>query len=210
MIRKRLPLAVVAVGALWLAACASSSVQWSPTQPSPRPMEKRAVSSVEVFQDQAPPRPHIEVGVLSAEKARSAKSDVRAKLTGDMQKKAATLGCDAIHVRDVSQPEIPGSKKQPPMSLQAGCLMWTADQAPVATAPVPPPAPEAAPPAGPGCTNDMDCKGDRICENGQCVSPPSPTGAPPADAGASQVKCDRDTDCPGEDICQNKVCRPPR
>ncbi len=166
------------------------------------------MSSVEVFQDQAPQRPHIEVGVLSAEKARSTKSDVRAKLTESMHKKAATLGCDAIHVRDVSQPEIPGSKKQPPMSLQAGCLMWTADQAPVATAPVPPPAPTAAAPAGPGCTNDMDCKGDRICENGQCVSPPSPTGAAPADAGATLVKCDRDTDCPGEDICQDKACRP--
>lgn len=34
-----------------------------------------------------------------------------------------------------------------------------------------------------GCTKDTDCKGDRICEAGVCVSPaqppPSPTAAPP-------------------------------
>lgn len=25
-----------------------------------------------------------------------------------------------------------------------------------------------------GCTKDTDCKGDRICENGKCVSPERP------------------------------------
>lgn len=29
-----------------------------------------------------------------------------------------------------------------------------------------------------GCTKDTDCKGDRICEAGQCVSPPAPTPTP--------------------------------
>jgi TolB protein len=43
-----------------------------------------------------------------------------------------------------------------------------------------PPAPEAstnsAPPGAPasGCTKDTDCKGDRICEKGNCVSPAAP------------------------------------
>jgi Tol biopolymer transport system component len=32
------------------------------------------------------------------------------------------------------------------------------------------PAPESPAPEG-GCTKDMDCKGDRICEKGKCVSP---------------------------------------
>lgn len=27
------------------------------------------------------------------------------------------------------------------------------------------------PPAADGCTKDTDCKGDRVCESGRCVSP---------------------------------------
>ena len=43
-----------------------------------------------------------------------------------------------------------------------------------------PPAPAPAPPAG-GCTKDTDCKGDRVCQRGECVDPtPTPTPAPPA------------------------------
>jgi hypothetical protein len=42
--------------------------------------------------------------------------------------------------------------------------------APVAVAPVAAAAPAAAPAAG-GCLKDTDCKGDRVCERGSCVSP---------------------------------------
>jgi len=31
------------------------------------------------------------------------------------------------------------------------------------------------------CTKDTDCKGNRVCENGQCVSPPSEASNPPAE-----------------------------
>jgi hypothetical protein len=45
-----------------------------------------------------------------------------------------------------------------------------------AAPPVPPPPPAATPsepaaPKGAGCSKDMDCKGDRICDKGECVSP---------------------------------------
>ncbi|MGE0320737.1 MAG: hypothetical protein AB7S68_00450 [Polyangiaceae bacterium] len=33
------------------------------------------------------------------------------------------------------------------------------------------PAPPDAPPTAPGCGKDTDCKGDRICKEGQCVDP---------------------------------------
>jgi hypothetical protein len=33
------------------------------------------------------------------------------------------------------------------------------------------PPPAAAAPVGPGCSRDTDCKGDRICANGQCRMP---------------------------------------
>jgi len=37
---------------------------------------------------------------------------------------------------------------------------------------------EVAPPAPDGCVYDTQCKGDRICEEGRCVSPPPPAPAP--------------------------------
>jgi Tol biopolymer transport system component len=46
-----------------------------------------------------------------------------------------------------------------------------------------PPAPThpgpAAPPSGGGCTKDTDCKGDRVCDHGSCVSPSAPPAPPP-------------------------------
>jgi hypothetical protein len=235
MISTNIRIGLVVLGAATLLSGCASKLTWAPTQPSPRPMQKRPISTVEVFNDQAPARPHVEVGTIAGEKKRSSTTDARATLTGEMHKKAATLGCDAIFVRDVSQPEIPGSKKQPPVTLQAGCLMWTADAAPPGAVPpgavppgaVPPgavPPGEAAPgavpgpgvpPATVGCANDMQCKGNRICENGQCVSAPSPTTGEPegADAGAGKSdgkKCDMDTDCPGDEICQGHQCKSAR
>lgn len=211
-----LRLGLVGLGAAVLVAGCAPKLTWNPTQPSPSPMAKRDVSSVQVFDDKAPERPHVEVGVIAGQKKRSTSTDVRAKLTEAMHKKAAKLGCDAIHVRDVSEAEIPGSKKQPPISLEAGCLMWTAEATPAVPPPgaqPPPPAAAPPPPAAPlGCANDMQCKGNRICENGQCVSPPSPTTGPAADGGAptaSGKKCDMDTDCPGDEICQNHLCANP-
>ena len=45
----------------------------------------------------------------------------------------------------------------------------------------------AAPPTNGGCSYDTQCKGDRVCEAGQCVSPPAaapgavaPEATPPA------------------------------
>lgn len=50
-----------------------------------------------------------------------------------------------------------------------GCVVETMDNAVAPTAPV-----GAAPPTTPveasGCVKEMDCKGDRVCEGGQCVS----------------------------------------
>lgn len=40
------------------------------------------------------------------------------------------------------------------------------------------------------CSKDVDCKGDRVCEEGACVSPPAPAAlppAPPAPNGAAPV-----------------------
>lgn len=60
---------------------------------------------------------------------------------------------------------------QPPLKLPPSAMVLPA----AAPAPV---GAEAIPPVGtPGCSKDADCKGDRICEKGTCVSPP-PKAAP--------------------------------
>jgi len=55
----------------------------------------------------------------------------------------------------------------------------------------------AVPTAASACDKDTDCKGDRICEQGKCVSP-VPTG-----------RCGKDTDCPGNEICEENRCISP-
>jgi hypothetical protein len=37
----------------------------------------------------------------------------------------------------------------------------------------------------PGCGRDVDCKGDRVCESGQCVSPPAAPPESPVPASPS-------------------------
>jgi hypothetical protein len=67
-------------------------------------------------------------------------------------------------------------------------------------------------PASMGCSRDIDCKGDRICDRGACVAPQTPVqpkamppapAAPPAKPAGS---CERDSDC-DRGICFEGVCR---
>ncbi|MBW2458797.1 MAG: hypothetical protein JRI68_30135 [Deltaproteobacteria bacterium] len=48
-----------------------------------------------------------------------------------------------------------------------------------------------------GCEKDTDCKGDRTCTNGKCVSPDEPKS------------CEKDTDCAGDRVCTEDKCGPP-
>lgn len=51
------------------------------------------------------------------------------------------------------------------------------------------------------CTNDQQCKGERVCLNHQCTAAPTPK--------AMSEKCRKDTDCPGDAICETSQCRLP-
>jgi len=55
--------------------------------------------------------------------------------------------------------------------------------------------------SGYACNTDADCKGDRVCEAGKCVSPS--VGAGPM---AGPMRCQQDKDCQGNDVCENDVC----
>ena len=77
-----------------------------------------------------------------------------------------------------------------------------------APAPAVPPSPAVAatPPAAGGCGMDTDCKGDRICQGGQCVAP-SPVAPPRV---TREGACTKDTECKGDRICVDGQCVAPR
>jgi len=70
---------------------------------------------------------------------------------------------------------------------------------------------------GRGCSKDTDCKGDRICVSGVCVSPSSsgppgrtlPPQKPPAPAvpGPKAPQCESSADCERGEICFDGACR---
>ncbi len=51
------------------------------------------------------------------------------------------------------------------------------------------------------CTKDIECKGDRICIDGKCVSPPEKIQESP---------CTKDIDCEGDKICIDEKCVDPQ
>jgi hypothetical protein len=54
----------------------------------------------------------------------------------------------------------------------------------------------------PQCTKDTECKGARICVNGECVDAPPGSPAP--------KPCANDVECPGNTICENGICTEPK
>ena len=58
-----------------------------------------------------------------------------------------------------------------------------------------------------GCSSDSDCKGDRVCESGKCVSPSGGGGSGGAVATggaagcASECKSPAGTCCAGKGVC---------
>ena len=56
----------------------------------------------------------------------------------------------------------------------------------------------AVPRTASACDKDTDCKGDRVCEGGKCVS------------GATPGACEKDVDCPGAEVCEQNRCEPPK
>lgn len=54
--------------------------------------------------------------------------------------------------------------------------------------------------AGAQCTSRNDCKGNRLCESGQCVDPANAETA---------VYCTTDKECSGDLVCKKKQCVQP-
>ncbi len=54
-------------------------------------------------------------------------------------------------------------------------------------------------PTAAGCTKDTDCKGERVCEQGRCVSPRSAGGPSESDSKATGAECRKQVAC--VDMC---------
>ncbi|MBI5527627.1 MAG: caspase family protein [Deltaproteobacteria bacterium] len=84
-----------------------------------------------------------------------------------------------------------------------GQMVFVSSLGKTSSSATPSPAPTPPVPTPTGCAKDNECKGDRVCENGQCVSPPerAPQGVapppptvvvyqPPAPSGCAQRSSD--------------------
>ena len=191
----------IAIATLTIAATTTQGcgpkVTWTEVNQSPKVMLKRPVDSVQVFKDHAPDRPHVVVGTLTAFRKKRGKNDNINTFTAKLRRAAAKRGCDAIVVREIPQ-QLAG--KHAPYQVDADCLVWTGEAVPKAPA-----SSSVTEPAG--CTKDTDCKGDRVCEHGSCVSPP-PKAEPattPADSSTGQA-CEQDSDCGEGRTCIQGKC----
>jgi hypothetical protein len=135
---------------LFFAACVTTSSSVQPTNPSPRPLSPRPVTSVEVFTASQPPRPFVEVALIKA--SGSSQGDARTGLVQEMRSEAARIGCDGIVVNGSAETVAPhdgmgGSV----LGYSSACIVYTDTPArpatlaptPAAVAPTPAPAGEA-------------------------------------------------------------------
>lgn len=115
-------------------------------------------------------------------------------------------------------PEVPTARPRPayfvadrtvlPVSQGQAALpppVATAASSVAAAPPVAAPPPQAAATQRPdvrgGCASDAECKGNRVCKAGQCVTP-----VPTAAAALSSGGCASDAECKGGRVCTHGQC----
>jgi hypothetical protein len=61
------------------------------------------------------------------------------------------------------------------------------------------------------CSSDSDCKGDRVCDDGECVDPSGPTGTSSGTSGGCATLGDdcSTSSCCGSLVCAESVCTEP-
>ena len=89
--RKNLPLAI-----LFLMGACGSSVHVTKLNQPPRPMQPRAVETVQVFAAGPPMRPRVDVAYLEAEQSSSFSTHKTPEIISNLRKKAADMGCDGV------------------------------------------------------------------------------------------------------------------
>lgn len=159
------PLAL-ALTALVLASCAQPRMtRTGPTQaPRPENCKYRLLTTV-------PAERYMELAVIDVDAAYAPKN--MATFGKKIAPKVCEAGGDAVIARANGNGQW----------IKATVLKRLPDAPPPPQPPMPPHhagQPPAAPAATAGCSFDTQCKGDRICVDGKCVSPPPAAAPPPA------------------------------
>ncbi len=84
------------IGLLAFLAGCGTTVQFTPTNASPRPLVARSADSVAIITTGTPNQPYVEVGLLEARQESAASSDEMPEIIQAMRQEAATIGCDAV------------------------------------------------------------------------------------------------------------------
>ncbi|HUJ62747.1 MAG TPA: hypothetical protein VLX92_29800 [Kofleriaceae bacterium] len=96
-----------------LGGCAASAAS-TPLAAPPHEMPARAVGSVEVFVGSQPPRPHLDVALVTVKRGQASIDDMVAVMRG----RAAELGCDALVIAG-------GFGRNGIEGLVGGCAVYT-------------------------------------------------------------------------------------
>lgn len=82
--------------ALVIATACGTTTRFSPTNPSPRPMQPRDPGSVHVYTTGHPDVPFTEVGVIQSRQSSRLSLHEMPEIIREMRKKAANIGCDGV------------------------------------------------------------------------------------------------------------------
>jgi hypothetical protein len=83
------------LGLSFLAAC-GTTVQFAPTNPSPRALSPRPPETVQIYTTGTPDEPYAEVGILQARQASTVSFDEFPDVIAEMREEAAQIGCDGV------------------------------------------------------------------------------------------------------------------
>ena len=90
----RVPALIVAL----LTVACGTTTQWVPTNPSPRPLQPRHPSTVEIWTTGVPNRPYTEVGIITARQSSELSVDDMPEIINELRAEAASIGLSLIHI----------------------------------------------------------------------------------------------------------------
>ena len=168
------PIFVGAMVVSWTAiGCAvPNRVVYSAVNQPPRPFQRKAAESVDVFIGKPPDRPHLDAGVFEIYQGKYDDASGRSTedMIGTLRVHSALRGCDAVQILGI---EIVGSRAV--RVVHAVCEVYTDDHAlhAVSTPGQVPPLPGENSPctSASGESIAITCTDPLVCENQRCVSP---------------------------------------
>ncbi|MEM9493155.1 MAG: hypothetical protein AAGC55_28660 [Myxococcota bacterium] len=99
---------IFALFAVTSTAC-GTTVQFTPTNPSPTAMQPRPPGEVHVYTSSRPEVPFVEVGIIQARQSRQFSLDDLPEIINSMRIEAANIGCDGVIINGTDGKTVGGS-----------------------------------------------------------------------------------------------------